>query len=133
MSFFKALHFVFEKLFCIVVVLLCYKQILDIHKVAGVVDTNITYWETTFNMKSHKMFMFLHKYAPNIALLMNISFIFASLMMFIGKKGRNLFLVIGTFIQMVLVNNCFYDRKSSTLMIASAYVGMFGMLMDDKY
>ena len=132
MSFFKVLHFVFQKLFCIAVVLLCYKQILDIQKVSAVVDNNVTFWETTLQMKSHKAFTFLHKYTPNIALLMNISFIFASVMLFINKKGRNLFLIIGTLIQMLLVNNCFYDRKSSTLMIASAYVGLFGMLMDDK-
>ena len=70
------------------------------------------------------------KYAPNIVLIMNIGFIAAAFLSLINyKKDKAFLLFISLCIQLLFINNSYFEKKTNVFMMSSAYIGIFSALM----
>ena len=130
MKFTSILRFLFKFLFCTGVILLSVKGILEMESQSKTLIKNWSNLSIVLKLTNPSISNTIIKYAPNIVLIMNIGFIAAAFLSLITyKKDKAFFLFISLCIQLLFINNSYFEKKTNVFMMSSAYIGIFSALM----
>lgn len=130
MKFTSILHFLFKFLFCTGVILLSVKGILEMESQSKTLIKNWSKLSIFLKITNPSISNTIVKYAPNIVLIMNIGFIATAFLSLINyKKDKIFFLFISISIQLLFINNSYFEKKTNVFMMSSAYIGIFSALM----
>ena len=130
MKFTSILRFLFKFLFCTGVILLSVKGILEMESQSKTLIKNWSNLSIVLKLTNPSISNTIIKYAPNIVLIMNIGFIAAAFLSLINyKKDKAFLLFISLCIQLLFINNSYFDKKTNVFMMSSAYIGIFSALM----
>ena len=130
MKFTSILRFLFKFLFCTGVILLSVKGILEMESQSKTLIKNWSNLSIVLKLTNPSISNTIIKYAPNIVLIMNIGFIAAAFLSLINyKKDKAFFLFISLCIQLLFINNSYFEKKTNVFMMSSAYIGIFSTLM----
>ena len=130
MKFTSILRFLFKFLFCTGVILLSVKGILEMESQSKTLIKNWSNLSIVLKLTNPSISNTIIKYAPNIVLIMNIGFIAAAFLSLINyKKDKAFLLFISLCIQLLFINNSYFEKKTNVFMISSAYIGIFSALM----
>ena len=130
MKFTSILRFLFKFLFCTGVILLSVKGILEMESQSKTLIKNWSNLSIVLKLTNPSISNTIIKYAPNIVLIMNIGFIAAAFLSLINyKKDKAVFLFISLCIQLLFINNSYFEKKTNVFMMSSAYIGIFSALM----
>ena len=130
MKFTSILRFLFKFLFCTGVILLSVKGILEMESQSKTLIKNWSNLSIVLKLTNPSISNTIIKYAPNIVLIMNIGFIAAAFLSLINyKKDKAFFLFIALCIQLLFINNSYFEKKTNVFMMSSAYIGIFSALM----
>ena len=130
MKFTSILRFLFKFLFCTGVILLSVKGILEIESQSKTLIKNWSNLSIVLKLTNPSISNTIIKYAPNIVLIMNIGFIAAAFLSLINyKKDKAFLLFISLCIQLLFINNSYFEKKTNVFMMSSAYIGIFSALM----
>ena len=130
MKFTSILRFLFKFLFCTGVILLSVKGILEMESQSKTLIKNWSNLSIVLKLTNPSISNTIIKYAPNIVLIMNIGFIAAAFLSLINyKKDKAFLLFISLCIQLLFINNSYFEKKTNVFMMSSAYIGIFSALM----
>lgn len=130
MKFTSILRFLFKFLFCTGVILLSVKGILEMESQSKTLIKNWGNLSIVLKLTNPSISNTIIKYAPNIVLIMNIGFIAAAFLSLINyKKDKAFLLFISLCIQLLFINNSYFEKKTNVFMMSSAYIGIFSALM----
>ena len=130
MKFTSILRFLFKFLFCTGVLLLSVKGILEMESQSKTLIKNWSNLSIVLKLTNPSISNTIIKYAPNIVLIMNIGFIAAAFLSLINyKKDKAFLLFISLCIQLLFINNSYFEKKTNVFMMSSAYIGIFSALM----
>ena len=130
MKFTSILRFLFKFLFCTGVILLSVKGILEMESQSKTLIKNWSNLSIVLKLTNPSISNTIIKYAPNIVLIMNIGFIAAAFLSIINyKKDKAFLLFISLCIQLLFINNSYFEKKTNVFMMSSAYIGIFSALM----
>lgn len=130
MKFTSILRFLFKFLFCTGVILLSVKGILEMESQSKILIKNWSKLSIALKLTNPSISNTIVKYAPNIVLIMNIGFIAAAFLSLINyKKDKAFLLFISLCIQLLFINNSYFEKKTNVFMMSSAYIGIFSALM----
>ena len=130
MKFTSILRFLFKFLFCTGVILLSVKGILEMESQSKTLIKNWSNLSIVLKLTNPSISNTIIKYAPNIVLIMNIGFIAAAFLSLINYKKDKVFLLfISLCIQLLFINNSYFEKKTNVFMMSSAYIGIFSALM----
>ena len=130
MKFTSILRFLFKFLFCTGVILLSVKGILEMESQSKTLIKNWSNLSIALKLTNPSISNTIIKYAPNIVLIMNIGFIAAAFLSLINyKKDKAFLLFISLCIQLLFINNSYFEKKTNVFMMSSAYIGIFSALM----
>ncbi len=130
MKFTSILRFLFKFLFCTGVILLSVKGILEMESQSKTLIKNWSNLSIVLKLTNPSITNTIIKYAPNIVLIMNIGFIAAAFLSLINyKKDKAFLLFISLCIQLLFINNSYFEKKTNVFMMSSAYIGIFSALM----
>lgn len=130
MKFTSILRFLFKFLFCTGVILLSVKGILEMESQSKTLIKNWSNLSIVLKLTNPSISNTIIKYAPNIVLIMNIGFIAAAFLSLINYKKDTAFLLfISLCIQLLFINNSYFEKKTNVFMMSSAYIGIFSALM----
>ena len=129
MKFTSILRFLFKFLFCTGVILLSVKGILEMESQSKTLIKNWSNLSIVLKLTNPSISNTIIKYAPNIVLIMNIGFIAAAYLSLINKKDKAFLLFISLCIQLLFINNSYFEKKTNVFMMSSAYIGIFSALM----
>ena len=130
MKFTSILRFLFKFLFCTGVILLSVKGILEMESQSKTLIKNWSKLSIALKLTNPSISNTIVKYAPNIVLIMNIGFIAAAFLSLINyKKDKAFLLFISLCIQLLFINNSYFEKKTNVFMISSSYIGIFSALM----
>ena len=130
MKFKSILRFLFKFLFCTGVILLSVKGILEMESQSKTLIKNWSNLSIVLKLTNPSISNTIIKYAPNIVLIMNIGFIAAAFLSLINyKKDKAFLLFISLCIQLLFINNSYFEKKTNVFMMSSAYIGIFSALM----
>ena len=130
MKFTSILRFLFKFLFCTGVILLSVKGILEMESQSKTLIKNWSNLSIVLKLTNPSISNTIIKYAPNIVLIMNIGFIAAAFFSLINyKKDKAFLLFISLCIQLLFINNSYFEKKTNVFMMSSAYIGIFSALM----
>ena len=130
MKFTSILRFLFKFLFCTGVILLSVKGILEMESQSKTLIKNWSNLSIVLKLTNPSISNTIIKYAPNIVLIMNIGFIAAAFLSLIDyKKDKAFLLFISLCIQLLFINNSYFEKKTNVFMMSSAYIGIFSALM----
>lgn len=130
MKFTSILRFLFKFLFCTGVILLSVKGILEMESQSKTLIKNWSKLSIALKLTNPSISNTIVKYAPNIVLIMNIGFIAAAFLSLINyKKDKAFLLFISLCIQLLFINNSYFEKKTNVFMMSSAYIGIFSALM----
>ena len=130
MKFTSILRFLFKFLFCTGVIFLSVKGILEMESQSKTLIKNWSNLSIVLKLTNPSISNTIIKYAPNIVLIMNIGFIAAAFLSLINyKKDKAFLLFISLCIQLLFINNSYFEKKTNVFMMSSAYIGIFSALM----
>ena len=130
MKFTSILRFLFKFLFCTGVILLSVKGILEMESQSKTLIKNWSNLSIVLKLTNPSISNTIIKYAPNIVLIMNIGFIAAAFLSLINyKKDKAFLLFISLCIQLLFINNSYFEKRTNVFMMSSAYIGIFSALM----
>ncbi|MCQ2818162.1 MAG: hypothetical protein MJ252_12925 [archaeon] len=121
----KIIHFPFKIFFSLLVMVLCFKNLMEINKQSALVRKNSKNILNRLNIKNDLLLQF----DKHIYLIINSCFMISTVLLLIGMDYGKIYLYAATFLQLVFVNNPIFDLTSNNCMMASGYLGITAGLL----
>ena len=124
--FFK---FCLRFLFCASILVLCVKSVLDNRKQRETVQRNWVQLLNFLHINSPRLTWLGKVYHFNAIVVMNFGLVCLAITTLLRKEDKFGFLLLGVVSQFLFIHNPYFEPKSGIIMMCSAYVGIYSLLM----
>lgn len=121
-KFENIIHYPFKLLFCLSVLILCYKNFNELDLLAQMAEGNVFMMASRYHLEKHKELII--EFSRNLVVISNILLAMATIFHILGIELGKRLLYMSGILQIVFINNPIIDQRSNNVVIASAYMSI---------